>query len=35
MKRRNRKDLTIAITLALAVVGLLLSAGGAEAAMPM
>jgi hypothetical protein len=32
MKRRTRRDLTIAITLALAVVGLLLTAGGAEAA---
>lgn len=31
MKRRTRKDLTIALTLALTVVGLLLSAG-AEAA---
>ena len=28
MKRRNRKDLTIAITLALAVLGLLLTSGG-------
>ncbi|HJZ35636.1 MAG TPA: hypothetical protein VJ204_05110 [Solirubrobacterales bacterium] len=32
MKRRTRKDLVIALTLALAVVGLLLTAGGAEAA---
>jgi hypothetical protein len=32
MKRRNRRDLTIALTLALAVLGLLLAAGGAEAA---
>lgn len=32
MKRRTRKDLTIAITLALATLGLLLAAGGAEAA---
>jgi hypothetical protein len=32
MKRRTRKDLTIALTLALAALGLLLMAGGAEAA---
>ena len=32
MKRRTRKDLTIALTLALAILGLLLGAGGAEAA---
>jgi hypothetical protein len=32
MKRRTRKELTIAIALALSVVGLLLTAGGAEAA---
>lgn len=32
MKRRTRKDLTIALALALAALGLLLSAGGAEAA---
>jgi hypothetical protein len=32
MKRRTRKDLTIALSLALAVLGLLLTAGGAEAA---
>ena len=32
MKRRTRKDLTIALTLALAALGLLLAAGGAEAA---
>jgi hypothetical protein len=32
MKRRTRKDLTIALTLALAILGLLLTAGGAEAA---
>jgi hypothetical protein len=32
MKRRTRKDLTIAITMALAVLGLLIMAGGAEAA---
>jgi hypothetical protein len=33
MKRRTRKDLTIALALALAVLGLLLTAGGAEAAI--
>jgi hypothetical protein len=32
MKRRTRRDLTIALTLALAALGLLLTAGGAEAA---
>jgi hypothetical protein len=32
MKRRARKDLTIALTLALAILGLLFAAGGAEAA---
>ncbi|HEY0278798.1 MAG TPA: hypothetical protein VGC32_11085 [Solirubrobacterales bacterium] len=32
MKRRTRKDLTIALALALSVVGLLLAAAGAEAA---
>jgi hypothetical protein len=32
MKRRTRKDLTIALALALAALGLLLTAGGAEAA---
>jgi len=32
MKRRTRRDLTIAMSLALAILGLLLMAGGAEAA---
>jgi hypothetical protein len=32
MKRRTRRDVTIALTLALSVIGLLLAAGGAEAA---